>query len=108
MSANIATQKYVTNDVTIGALGLIYDVTGLSATDRPAPTDRTVLNLALDGYNFKDSFLFSKNSDLSSPISAESIVDTVVDTKDVIVVTFLSSALEADTKYYMSLNIKTA
>jgi len=94
-------QPKVSDRVQITALGYIYEVTGLTATDA-APAGKTVLKITMpSGFSYKNAFSFSENSDYSSPVVPDSITGT-----DIITVTFTSTLLSTTINYYMAFNIQ--
>jgi hypothetical protein len=105
MAASIAAQQRVYDSFTIATLGSIYDVTGLTASDKPAPTGKTVLNITLPAsYNYKNnSFKFSASDTFATEIVFDSVDSTT--TPGIITVTFTSTNLTAGSLYYMTFDL---
>ncbi|WP_160687623.1 hypothetical protein [Clostridium sp. C2-6-12] len=105
MAASISAQQRVYDNFTIPTLGSIYDITGLVASDKPAPTGKTVLNITLPAtYKYIDAtFKFSTSDTFASEIAYDSVDSTT--TAGIITVTFTSTNLTAGGSYYMTFDI---
>ena len=101
--STVSIPKYISDSVALSALGYIYDVSGLTATDKPAPTGTTVLNITIPaGYTFvTGTFKFSALNDFSTTISGT--VTTPVAGE--ISVSFANADLTANTTYFMTFDL---
>lgn len=104
--ATINVQKYTTDAaISVANLGYYYDVTGMTAQNKPTPDGSTVFNVTIPaGYTYNEGFQFFLTAAPNTPVSNVTVDDTT--TPGTLIVTCASTSnLAASTAYTMSFNL---
>ncbi|MGL5870047.1 hypothetical protein [Clostridium chrysemydis] len=104
--ATISHEMQSTATINIDVLNVIYDVTGMTASNKPGPNNATVFNVTMPAtYQYNGNFQFFLTSNPTTVVT-NTTVDAVTTPGTLIVTCASNSNLAVATDYTMSFDLK--